>query len=475
LAVSNGYLSGMGAEPPLPPELWDRTPPDVREAIRALVLAFERRIAALEARLGQDSSNSSRPPSSDGPQVKRGVPRPPSQRRRGGQKGHPKHERVILPPDEIIDHKPSRCDRCDSPLTGDDPDPIIDQVIELPVVMRQVIHHRRHTLICPGCQARTAAGAVPEAATGFGPRLQAAVAYLSGVGRLGKRAIASLFADLFGIPIALGSVSNLEARTSDVLRPIHDRALRHARGLDANVDETGWKQGPQKAWVWVAVTKSVTVFLIRRHRDRAAFDALVGPRPGVLTTDRYPVYAHLPSARRQVCWAHLRRDFQAMIDRRDRGSPIGEELLMYADILADRWREVREGTATRGWFGREILPWLREEVRHLLAAGSGCGTIKTAGVCRELLAIEASLWTFASRRGVEPTNNAAERAVRHAVCWRKTSYGTDGERGSRFVERMLTVVASCRSQARSVMDFLMQAITSHRDQSPRPSILPQRA
>jgi transposase len=465
----------MSAESPLPPELWDKTPPDVREAIRTLVLIFEGRIAALEARLGQDSSNSSRPPSSDGPRVKRGVPRVPSGRRRGGQQGHPKHGRVILPPDEVHDHKPSRCGRCDSPLAGDDPDPVIDQVIELPVVMRHVIHHRRHTLTCAGCRALTTAEAVPEAATGFGPRLQAAVAYFSGVGRLGKRAIALLFADLCAIPMALGSVSNLEARTGAGLESIHDQALGHARGLDANVDETGWKQGARKAWVWVAVTKSVTVFLIRKHRDRAAFDDLVGPTPGVLTTDRYPVYAHLPSARRQVCWAHLRRDFQAMIDRRDRGSPIGEDLLMYADILAEHWLTVREGTATRPWFGREVLPWLRDEVRQLLEAGSGCGPIKTAGVCRDLLAIEASLWTFASRPGVEPTNNAAERAVRHAVCWRKTSYGTDGERGRGFVERMLTVVASCRSQGRSVMEFVTQAILAHQGRAAKPSILPDRA
>lgn len=475
MAVSNGYLSGMSAEPLLPPELWDKTPPDVREAILALVLVFERRIAALEARLGQDSSNSSRPPSSDGPRVKRGVPRPPSQRRRGGQKGHPGHERTILTPDEVIDHKPARCGHCDMPLAGDDPEPTIEQVIDLPVKMRHVIHHRRHTLACPRCRALTTADPVREAAGGFGPKLQAASAYFSGVGRLGKRPIRQLFADLHGIPISTGSVSNLEARTGAALRPFHDEALDHVRGLDANVDETGWKQGPEKAWLWVAVTGAVTVFLIRRHRDRGAFDDLVGPAPGVLTTDRFSVYAHLPGEKRQVCWAHLRRDFQAMIDRRDGGSTIGEELLLHADILAAEWIEVRRGTRTREWFGREVLPWLREEVGHLLEAGSRCGCAKTAGVCRELLGIEASLWTFASRPGVEPTNNAAERAVRHAVCWRKTSYGTDSERGSRFVERMLSAVASCRSQGRDVMGFLAQAITAHRDHSQRPSLLPQGA
>lgn len=465
----------MSVAPPLPPQLWDKTPSDVREAILELVRVFEQRIARLEARLGQNSSNSSRPPSSDGPRVKRGVPRPPSRRKRGGQKGHPEHERVILPPDEIIDHKPSRCGRCEAPLAGDDPDPVIDQVIELPVKMRHVIHRRRHTLVCPRCQALTAAAPAPEAVCGFGPRLQAATAYLSGVGRLGKRTIRQLFADVHGIPISLGSISNLEARTSHALRSVHDEALDYTQGLDANVDETGRRQGPKKAWLWAAVTNWATAFLIRRHRDRGAFDDLVGPSPGVLTTDRYSVYAHLDPNRRQVCWAHLRRDFQAMIDRRDEGSPIGVELLFHADILADQWPRVREGTRSRAWFQREVLPWLREEVHLLLDAGSGCGCAKTAGVCNELLSIEPSLWTFATTPGVEPTNNAAERAVRHAVCWRKTSYGTDSERGSRFVERMLTVVASCRCQGRDVMDFLTRAVSAHQNQAETPSFLPNRA
>jgi len=164
-----------------------------------------------------------------------------------------------------------------------------------------------------------------------------------------------------------------------------------------------------------------------------------------------------------------------MIDRRDRGSAVGVDLLMYADILAEHWPKVRDGLHTRAWFGQETLPWLREEVRRLLDAGSRCGCVGTAAVCRELLAIEVSLWTFASRPGVEPTNNQAERAVRHAVCWRKTRYGTDSERGRRFVERMLSVVASCRSQGRDVMEFLRRAITPCQDQSGRPSLLPEGA
>jgi transposase len=459
----------------IPVELWDQIPVALRPAIAAVVVGLETRVAQLEARvadleakLNQNSANSSKPPSSDGPQVKPAPPKTPSGKKRGGQPGHRKHERVILPPDEIVEHRPARCGRCAARLTGTDPHPILDQVFDLPEKLRHVVHHRRHTLACPCCGTRTTAAPVPEAARGFGPKLTATVAYLSGVGRLSKRTIRTLFDDLCGLPVSLGAVSKLEGAVNRALAPIHAAAHQSAQGQDANVDETGWKQGKAKAWLWVAVTSLLSVFLIRPNRNRVAFHDLAGPTPGVLTTDRFPVYTHLRGRRRQVCWAHLRRDFQAMIDRTDAGSEIGEDLLLHADILFEHWQKVRDGTRTRRWFQREWASWLRVEVKGLLASGSTCGCAKTAGVCREILAVEESLWTFARRGGVEPTNNAAERAVRHAVCWRKTSYGTDSERGSRFVERMLTVVASCRQQGRSVLDFLVQAVTGQ-----NPSLLPQ--
>jgi transposase len=149
-----------------------------------------------------------------------------------------------------------------------------------------------------------------------------------------------------------------------------------------------------------------------------------------------------------------------MIDRDAAGSPVGADLLVHADIVWMHWQKVRDGTRTRRWFEREHAAWLRTEVRLLLERGVACGCAKTSGVYRVLLAVESSLWTFARVAGVEPTNNVAERAVRHAVCWRKTSYGTDSERGSRFVERILTVVATCRQQGRGVLDFLVQALNA---------------
>lgn len=461
--------------PSIPADLWDALPPNLRPAIAIVVAGLESRIADLEARLNQTSANSSRPPSSDPPHAKPAPPRTPSGLKRGGQPGHPKHERALLPPDVIVPLKPRQCRRCCGRLTGDDPDPLVHQVHEVPEVRPHVTEYRRHRLRCPHCQVVTCASLPTDAVGGYGPRTQAITALLAGGHRLGKRAISQAMGDLFGLPISPAAVCDLQARTAAALEPIHDEAVRYTRTRPANVDETGWTQGRAKAWLWVAVTTAVTAFVIRRKRNRGAFDDLVGPTPPVLTTDRFSVYAHLPGDRRQVCWAHLRRDFQAMIDRQNAGSAVGEDLLLHADILFEHWQRVRDGTLTRAGFRSRYASWLRGEVRNLLERGSAAACAKTAATCREILGVEGSLWTFVTTPGVEPTNNAAERAVRQAVCWRKTSYGTDSEAGSRFVERVLSVVASCRQQGRNVLGFLINAIQAAKIGSPTPSLLPDGA
>jgi transposase len=297
-------------------------------------------------------------------------------------------------------------------------------------------------------------------------------ALLSGAYRVGKRGVARLCRDLFGVPISPAAVCDLQRKTAAALEPVIRETHTHVAGKPANVDETGWPEGKKRGWLWVAVTASVTVFLVRLSRARAVLADLIPGSLGVLTTDRYPVYDHLPLDQRQVCWAHLRRDFQAMIDRRNDGSVTGEDLLVYADVLLGRWKRVRDGTMTRRGFRQSYLGWVRVEVRALLTRGAGCGCATTAGVCRELLAIEPALYTFALVEGVEPTNNAAERALRHAVCWRKMSSGTDSAGGSRFVERVLTVVATCQQQKRDVLAFLTEAIQAKRRGAQSPSLVP---
>jgi transposase len=442
----------MTPPPSLPPDVFDALPPAVQAYIRYL----EARLADLEARLNQNSRNSSKPPSSDSPHTKPAPPKTPSGRRKGGQPGHPKRTRPDLPPDTVVELRPGTCDRCSHALVGDDPEPLRHQVVELPPIRPVVTEYRRHRLPCPNCGRVTCPALPADVRGGYGPRVQAVCALLSGAYRVGKRGVARLCRDLFGVPISPAAVCDLQRKTAAALEPVVREAHTYIAGKPANVDETGWREGRRRGWLWVAVTASVTVFLVRLSRARAVLADLIPGDLGVLTTDRYPVYDHLPASQRQVCWAHLRRDFQAMIDRRDDGAVVGEELLTHSDILLRQWKRVRDGTLTRRGFCQSYLGWVRAEVRALLTRGAGCGCAVTAGVCRELLAVEPALYTFAAVAGVEPTNNAAERALRHAVCWRKMSYGTDSPSGSRFVERVLTVVATCRQQGRDTLGYLTE-------------------
>lgn len=452
-------------------ELIARQTPEAQAIIRLLLA----KLHELEARLNQNSSNSSKPPSSDPPSVKPAPPRLPSGKKKGGQPGHARHTRPELPPDTVVELRADTCGHCRTPLDGQDPEPLVHQVIELPPVRPLVTEYRRYRWRCPHCGHLACPPLPADAVGGYGPRVRAVCALLSGAYRIGKRGVAQLMRDLFGVPIGPAAVCKLQHQTTHALEPVVRNVHTHVAGKPANVDETGWREGKKRGWLWTAVTDTLSVFVVRLSRGRAVLAELIAGEPGVLTTDRYSAYNHLPEERRQVCWAHLRRDFQAMIDRTNAGSELGEELLAHANILLSHWKRVRDGTLTRRGFRRRYLGWVRREVQSLLSSGSACRCAKTAAVCRELLAIEPSLYTFAWEPGVEPTNNAAERVLRHAVCWRKTSYGTDSAKGSRFVERILTVVASCRQQGRDVLAFLTDAIQADRTATQPPSLIPAHA
>lgn len=458
--------------PPIPEELWVQLPATAQAAISAVIAALEARIAELEARLNQNSSNSSKPPSTDGPHVKPAPPRPTTGRHKGGQPGHPRRTRPTLPPDEVVELRADTCAHCRTPLAGDDPAPLVHQVLELPPVRPIVTEYRRHRRTCPNCLRVRCAPLPAGVRCGYGVRLQAACAILSGAYRIGKRGVARLCRDLFGLPISPAAVCKLQHRTTAALEPVATELHTQLPGRAANVDETGWYQGGKRRWLWAAVTDAASVFVVGPSRSRAALSSLVGGHPGVLTTDRYPVYDHLVGRARQICWAHLRRDFQAMIDRGDEGRVIGEGLLGCADRLLGNWKRVRDGTRSRGEFYREHLLVVQRQVEEWLWRGRRCAAEKTRHVCLELDRVYESLWTFAATSGVEPTNNAVERALRAGVCWRKMSYGTDSDQGSRFVGRMLSVVESCRQQGRHLLTFLTRTIQAARDNATPPSLIP---
>ena len=472
----------MSGAPLLPPELWDKVPSDCRQVLLALFAAqqlqlaqLRERVADLELRPGQNSSNSSKPPSSDGPHVEPAPPRIPSGKRPGGQPGHGRHPRTRHEPTRVIDVKPCSCGECGSPPpdADPDPDPAWRQVVELPPVRPDVTEYRMHALTCPRCHAATVAEAPSGSAPEYGPSLQATLSVPSVGYRLGKRSVRALVSDPFGLTISTGQICNLERRTARALEPIVTEAREYVAGRPVNVDETSWHQGKDEARLWVAVTRLVTVFAIALSRSRSAFEELIGPSyRRVVTPDRYRVYENRPPSSRQVCWAHLQRDFQAMIDRGGEAKGIGDDLLALGEGLSRQWERVRDGTQTRQQFRRGTLRWLRPQVIEALRRGAAGACAKTANTCAELLKVGEALWTFARREGVEPTNNAAERALRHAVCWRETSHGTRSESGSRFVERMLTVVGSCRQQGRNVLAFLTDCVRAERSDLPYPSLLP---
>jgi transposase len=467
----------------IPQHIWDSFSDEARAIVGAIVAGLERRIAELErqvqdlkARVDQNSTNSSKPPSTDPIGVKRKPPTPPSRKRRGGQKGHPRRMRALAPPERVAsvtDCKPTQCRRCRHPLTGVDAEPRRHQVAELPPIEPEVHEYRLHRLGCPHCKTVTC-GALPDGVprTSFGPRLHAALSVLTGAYRLSKRQVSQLCSDLLGLTISVGMIAKLERITAGVLeQPVAELAEAVKAAEAANIDETGWREAHLKAWLWVVVTSAGIVFRIARSRAGAVAADLLGEEPKpIVISDRFPGYEWIELKSRQICWAHLRRDMQAMIDRDGDGAEVGRRLLWQSDKLFEAWHKVRDGTIQRSTF-LQTVAWLRPMVRSSLERGAVCACPKTATTCAELLRLWDCLWTFTRVEGVEPTNNAAERALRHAVIWRRISGGTDSEAGSRFVERVLSVVATCRQQRRCVLEYLTRCHRARLDREEAPSLL----
>ncbi|MDB5350672.1 MAG: hypothetical protein JWN86_1919 [Planctomycetota bacterium] len=467
----------------VPQYIWDSLTDEARAVIGAVVDGLEERLAEAElqiqelrARLDQNSANSSKPPSTDPIGVKRRPPTPPSKKRRGGQEGHPRRMRALISPERVAsvtECKPTSCRRCGHALSGEDSEPLRHQVAELPPIEPEVHEYRLHRLVCRHCNTVTR-GALPAGVprTAFGPRLHAVLSVLTGAYRLSKRQVAQLCSDLLGLTISVGMIAKLERVTADVLeQPVSELAEAVKTAEAANIDETGWRESGRKAWLWVVVTGLGIVFRIVRSRAGAVVAGLLGEEPKpIVISDRFPGYEWIELQSRQVCWAHLRRDFQAMIDRDGDGAEVGRQLLRQSNKLFEYWHKVRDGTIRRSTFLR-YMAWLRPVVRSSLERGSQCACAKTAATCGELLRLWHCLWTFTRVEGVEPTNNAAERALRHAVIWRRISGGTDSEAGSRYVERMLSAVATCRQQKRSVSEYLTRCHRSRLAGHPIPSLL----
>jgi transposase len=436
----------------------------------------DERIAQLERRVGRDSRNSSQPPSADPPGSPPRRGKGSSVRKQGGQPGHEGKGRPLLPAwavDEVVEHWPGGC-VCghvfaDCELVGDG-EPARHQVEELPPIHVVVTEHRLNRVRCPDC-GRRARGELPTGVAGsaFGPRYHAAVAVLSVRNRISRRDVVELCEQLFGSRISTGTVDAILGRIGDALAAPYADLLDRVRAAgQLNMDETGWRlKGAQRA-LWGAFSDRHAVLAIAPDRGEQHARDLLADTTAIITSDRWWAYNHLPLARRQICWAHLQRDFQAHAEGIRGERELGQRGLEICEELFWAW-EIYQHTGERRELQRRVRG-LQRQLKALVRQHAGTGARYRYGrrFARNLLKVWPALWTFAKRAGVQPTNNHAERALRGAVIYRKLSLGSQSTDGERRIERLLSAHTTCRLQQRSLHAYLIDLLRSHARGDPTP-------
>jgi transposase len=414
------------------------------EQLRQQLTALASDLSELRERISRSSRNSSKPPSSDGPGFKPPERRKGSGRKRGGQPGHPGSGPELLPierVDEVVEHHPDACRRCGTLLDGEDPDPLRHQVMEIPPITPVVIEHRLHRLICPCCSTSTCATLPADVeASHYGPRLSGLVGLLGSAFPLSFRKTQALLDQLPGVEISRGAIARVRQRLSAALAQPMAEALDAARQQPvAYIDETGAPTGNadgcnpdrKRGWQWVMVTAVVTVFVQGLSRSTAAAIELMGDAfGGIVVSDRFSAYNHLPTQQRQLCWAHLIRDLNAIAERQGVSGEIGLELLALQRQLFVQWHQWKDGAIDWPTLQLNCRP-IRQHFEGTLQQVVDLGFARkertpwaqTVRTCQQLLLRKEALWTFLEVKGIEPTNNAAERALRQSVIQRKISLG----------------------------------------------------
>lgn len=490
---------------------WEKTPESVKrlvtnllgqiEQLSSRMELLERHCEVLKAenqllkeQIEQNSQNSSKPPSQDAAKgFKRRQPEPEGKKKRGAQVGHEGHAGKLYAIEQcqsVEEYYPSTCACCGERLTGTLGEPYRVQIVEIPKVMPQVNEHRFHCRQCEQCGQWSRAWN-EEVINGsrYGERLVAHVAVLSGQYRQFHQMVQDLLEELFGVTLSLGSINQLRQESAQAVAQVVQEAHAYVQAQDqVNMDETSFAQGNgdgknpsgRKGWLWVMVTPLVSYFAVFLARSQAVCEQLLGKTfDGIVSSDRFSAYNGLNLEGRQLCWAHLKRDFTRIAQRTGVSGELGQALLEQQKLLFEVWYQVRDGTLTRSDFITRVAP-IQHQIHTLLNKGAsyaiGCAEktplAKTVRTCQQLLKVESALWTFVTTEGIEPTNNAAERALRPAVLWRKNSFGSQSEAGSLFASSMLTVVTTLRSQDRSVLDYLVEACRAARQGRRAPSLLP---
>jgi len=453
------------------------------EPARELLLALFDRVAEqgeqlekIQRRLGQNSRNSSLPPSSDRGQAPKRPARKKSERRQGGQAGHEGRSRQLVDdPDETVEHRPDLCRKCGRELTGDERvvgRPARHQVIELPDSVVVTTEHRLVKVCCPGCRTHTRAELPADIEHGaFGPRLRATVVMLAAM-LMSRRATLTLLGDMFGARISLGSIENILKQASDSLAAPWQAIQRAVQAADvAHADETSWARAGHRLWLWSALSATAACYRIDQTRARTAARALLGEFDGLLISDRYSVYDFIDPARRQVCLSHLARNFQAFAERDGAPGRHGQQIKTLIDDAIRADTQARRDGDTLAWHSGPLSD-VHDRLMGAVEAGERSHTPDLARLCATVLDIWPTLWNFTEHPEAEATNNRAERALRHAVLWRKTSNGTQTEAGERFVERILSIRETCRLNHQPLHGYLVDVHAARLTGQPIPNPLP---
>jgi transposase len=458
----------MEAKRPFSQLDWLSTPQSVKDYIIYLEKTIfqmqqqlgqlEKRTEKLEVQTKMNSQNSSKPPSSDSPFNKKSKKKKKSRRKRGGQKGHKGHQQQILEPNKVENMMPTDCNCGQLNLDPDSIKPFYThQHIELPEIMMDVTHFILHKGKCQ-C-GKTAKARVPtEFSSGYGPRLSAVIAELSGSHGASRQSVQDFCQSVLGLDISTGAIQRIIDRASEAILPIYNAIGNQARQEKVNgVDETSWFQSGKLQWLWTLVNQVVAFFMIHPNRSKEAFNKLVEDWKGILISDNYGVYVNWIN-QRQTCLAHFTRKAEGLAERKNQSvKRFGESILKELQLLCHWATKPPDEKQWTDFYSRLLLLLILYE-----GADDDAGQLARS-IAREI----ESLWVFLDEKGVEPTNNRAERALRFAVLWRKRSNGTQSDKGNRWVERVLSLKQTCRMRAIPVFPILVDAIDAYfKEQKP---------
>ncbi len=443
------------------------------ESIHNELKILRERYEKLSSRFIATSENSSLPSSKNPPYFKPKKKRRISGMKPGGQKGHEGHNRSLVPEndvDYIIPCNPPETCTCGGEVRKNG-SPYKKQVIEIPDISCTVTEYQIFNGVCDKCN-KLHKGELPAATvTGnFGVNVQSIVSLMSGKYHLSQDSIKDLLEDLFGLSISAASVLNIKERVNEVLKEPYEEIKSYIKSASrVNMDETGHKQNGNTMWLWIAATHLAAFFAVRLHRGKEECREILGlVFCGIVTSDRYHAYNWLDTTQRQLCWAHLERDFVSLSERGGEIASIANKILSYIQQMFHLWGMFKSEKITRQEL-KDLMNRIRKRIEKYLYHGTKYNAARNP--CKNVYSLKEALWTFVETEGVEPTNNHAEQLLRSYVIWRKISFQTRSAWGNQFIERIMTICTTCRLQKINPRDFISNSINAHLKKDFPPSLL----